>query len=387
MSRSTDPGHFFQTSVSLSEAERKAKKSSNNNGIPIKLRSKILAVATDPDDTDAIYVAEAAGTVKKLSLENSKTTLLLTGPTAPLTSLALSTPTPACSSTRTLFAGCWDKAIYSWQLPYNTRGRTFVGHADFVKTLLFVPLPGRDVLLSGAADGAIFVWDVASGAKLSELKGHERGVLALTLDPVLGDEGKSVVVWSADSVREIRGWSVGVEGGDVVAKSLDPQAPIVAHETSVNALRFDADGDLWTASSDKTVKCLSRERGWAEEMSLSHPDFVRDVVVDERGGFVVTACRDEEVRVWERGSGELRHTFSGHFEEVTGLLLLGQLVVSISIDATVRRWSLAPEDLRQARLDAERAAKGEVKEEDKPKESLMTEEEERELAELMDESD
>lgn len=60
-------------------------------------------------------------------------------------------------------------------------------------------------------------------------------------------------------------------------------------------------------------------------------------------------------------------------------------MVSISIDCTVRRWSLKPADLRAAKEAAENG-KGEVKEK-KKEESLLTEEEERELAELMDDSD
>jgi hypothetical protein len=45
---------------------------------------------------------------------------------------------------------------------------------------------------------------------------------------------------------------------------------------------------------------LVRQDGWKANLTLEHPDFVRDVVVYETGGWVVTACRDEEVRVWNR---------------------------------------------------------------------------------------
>jgi len=125
---------------------------------------------------------------------------------------------------------------------------------------------------------------------------------------------------------------------------------------------------------------------------LPHPDFVRDVVLDENDGWVITACRDEEVRIWQRGSGQLFHTFSGHYEEVTGLVLLpGRTVVSVSIDGTVRKWSVGGEDLRKAREAHNQTPLNPTLEEDElpetPKASALTEDEERELAELMDESD
>ena len=103
------------------------------------------------------------------------------------------------------------------------------------------------------------------------------------------------MIFSAGSDREIRRWLVT----STSASQIDAAEPIIEHETSVYKLRFDADDDLWTASADGTVKCLVRERGWKADTVLQHPDFVRDVIVGER--WVVTACRDEGVRVWDRG--------------------------------------------------------------------------------------
>lgn len=74
--------------------------------------------------------------------------------------------------------------------------------------------------------------------------------------------------------------------------------------------------------------------------------------------------------------------FSGHFEEVTGLVLVGYTVVSAGIDGTIRQWSLHPDELQRA---VELANKGPVVVEPEPStESMLTEEEERELAELME---
>ena len=75
------------------------------------------------------------------------------------------------------------------------------------------------------------------------------------------------------------------------------------------------------------------------------------------------------------------HTYSGHFEEVTGLLLLGPTVVSVSIDATIRQWSLRPDELQQVKAEAEDSAQKDIPEPEP--ENLLTEEEERELADLM----
>lgn len=69
MSRSTDPGHFFQTDASESTRARRAAKSGNKNGKPIVLQSKLLSLITDPFSSQCVYIAESAGCVRKVDIE------------------------------------------------------------------------------------------------------------------------------------------------------------------------------------------------------------------------------------------------------------------------------------------------------------------------------
>ena len=258
-----------------------------------------------------------------------------------------------------------------------------------MNALLSIFLGGIDVLLSGSADASIILWKIETGEKLHTLKGgHTRGILDLAVDPTTyplspsaEHDGTSMLLLSAGSDREIRRWRIS----DNLATAGETEATnsVLQHETSVYSIQFDNDNDLWTASADGSVKCLSRERGWQADTTIVHGDYVRAVVVDERGGWVVSAGRDEDVKVWDRASGKLHHTFSGHFEEITGIALTGQTAVTVSIDATIRRWSLKAEDLGKAVSEAEEAKNGVEEEETVVQKEMMTDEEERELAELM----
>lgn len=251
-----------------------------------------------------------------------------------------------------------------------------------------------DVIVSGGADASIIVWDLETGKRIHVLKGHTRGVFDLAIDPLtycLDDTfrgvGKEVTIFSAGSDREIRRWRISLE----MAEQLDAEQPILVHETSVYALRFDADGDLWTASADGTTKCLSRSHDFQPDATIKHGDYVRAVAIDETGGHIITAGRSEDIKVWDRGSGDLVHTLEGHFEEVSGLVMLGQRCISVGIDCTVRTWSLKPEEMQNARSKQERDQKGRMAGvgvvDDHQIETAagggLTEEEERELAELM----
>jgi len=391
MSQSNDRDHFFQTSDSIATAQRKSAKSKNKNGNPIDLKSKILAVRADPDDANVVYVAEAGGLLRRVNLETNDTKTIYTGAQAPLTSIAFSDDSP---EQRTVYAGCWDKTIRSWSISTRKPNPPLTGHRDFVKCLLWTRLSGSPILISGGADAFIVVRDLASNKILHTIKEHTRGILDLQLDPS-SQSVDEILLFSADSAREIRRWRITTDKVEAIPET------ILAHETSVNRLCFEAAGvsddgaveaDLWTASSDKTVQHLVRARGWESDTTLEHPDYVRDVVVSGDGRWVVTACRDEEVRVWDASSGKLACTYSGHYEEVTGLALVngGRAVVSVSIDGTVRKWSLDAAEIGKTKEEAEKASTGdEVKEvpAEEPKTSMLTADEEAELAELMDSDD
>ena len=239
------------------------------------------------------------------------------------------------------------------------------------------------------------VWDTATGERLHTLRDKSDNMMALqdlAIDPEASTESE-IVLFSSSSDPFIRRWRITLDSASQIldttngTKDKPASTHILEHETSIYKIMFsgdDEDTDLWTASADGTAKCLSRSRNWQKEDSYEHKDYVRAVVVST--DWVVTAGRDENVKVWDRATGKVHHVYEGHFEEVTGLVLLEgeQRVVSVSIDGTVRTWSLGKNDLQNAIKEADEKAKGEVKvEKPKSKKSLMTAEEEAELAELM----
>ncbi|MCJ1285354.1 hypothetical protein MMC26_004694 [Xylographa opegraphella] len=399
MSQTTDPDRFFQTTDSIAETARKAKKSTNKHGSPIKLPSKILAIIPDPTASNRVYVAEAAGTARRVELDTGHKSHIFRGPTTPLTSLAISLLHP------TLYAGSWDKTIWSWEIPTRTPGIRFRGHSDFVKCLLTLSLPGVELLISGSSDATIILWDATTGEKLQILKGHSMGVLALAIDP-LGEQGNeddgtekatgdTLVLFSASSDRTILRWRIDPLSPRCSLATLLPP-PLTPHETSIYALHFSpASADLYTASADGTAMRLSREHGWISDTTLQHGDYVRAVAVSTTERYVVTAGRCEDVKVWDAVTGELMGVWWGHWDEVMGLVIVrdragkgAERIVSAGIDATIRVWLLDEMEMQKAQVEREREEQGIEQEEEevvgKEVEGGLTAEEEAELAELMD---
>ena len=378
-------------SAEQATAARRAAKSSNKYGKPIVLKSKILAAVLDPHSpSSTVFVAESAGAVRRVNVDDEdvavKKAVVYRGPATPVTSVAVGGP-----NNKTVFAGSWDKNIWSWDIDTRSLGRKYVGHSDFVKAVICTRLSGKDVLISGGADKKIIIWDVGTGARLHTLSDKVINMMAvqhLVVDPVESTDDEISLV-SASSDPHIRRWKVRLGSWEQVAE-VDPngteQRTVLQHETSVYKLVFDRDGDevdLWTSSGDGTAKCLSRLKGFTSDDTLNHGDHVRAVATTDR--WIVTAGRDEDLKFWDRASGKLYCSLEGHYDEVTDLVVLqgaNQRLCSVSIDGTIRTWPLDAPSL-DAQIEEQTSAQPEKEEEEKA-DDLLTAEEEAELAELMD---
>ncbi|KOS22315.1 putative WD repeat-containing protein [Escovopsis weberi] len=398
----TDTGKFFLTEAAHAENERKAAKSGNKNGNPIVMKSKILAVTVDPaSPTDGVFIAESAGLVRRIKLSSAEPTRTYRGPKAPVTCVAV-----GGRGNGTVFAGSWDKDIWSWDAETGRAGVRFSGHGDFVKAVVCARVSGREVLVSGGADKKIMVWDAETGRRLHTLQDAATTMLAvqaLAVDPVLST-GEAVVVASAGSDPHIRRWRISLAAAEQLAEAFADRPgaerpTIEEHRTSVYGMHYaadagDADGeggcDLYTTDADGLAKCLSRARGWVAEDVFEHGDYLRAVVATD--AWVVTAGRDENVKVWDRASGALHCTLEGHYDEVTDLALMRDArgrpdrVCSVSIDGTIRTWPLARMELDELVRKFQEAGRPAATDDANPG-GLLTAEEEAELAELMADDD
>ena len=339
--------------------------------------------------SSAILVAESAGAVRLVNLDNGDTKTAYRGPTVPVSCVCVGGPGAA-----TVFAGAWDKAVWSWDLNTKLPGRKYLGHTDFVKAVVCARIGGKDVLISGGSDKKIIVWDIVTGSRLHTLQDAAVNILAvqhLAIDPVASSQDQLLLV-SASSDPSIRQWKIRLDGWEQVTEEL-PEAPgqerrtISEHETTVYKLLFDLEedqGDLWTSSGDGTAKCLSRSSGFSTADTFHHGDHVRAVALTEQ--WVITAGRDEDIKFWNRSTGKLYASLQGHFDEVTDLLVLNKRVCSVGIDGTVRTWPLDQPGLDAIAEEQQKPAE-EEEEADKDAGPGLTADEEAELAELMEDDD
>ncbi|KAJ9121147.1 hypothetical protein QFC24_004821 [Naganishia onofrii] len=252
--------------------------------------------------------------------------------------------------------------------------------------------------------------------KLKTLKQHTRPVECFTL--AKSTTSNEATFYSADSMGVIRSWQIkrekrnGTEeqsGGFADEVTVVEKGTLEGHHTSVAEMTI-GEGGLWSASVDNHVLFhpLTETSSPRAPIPIPHPDYVKCVLLlptsfHPTAPLLLTGSVDEDIRVYDvteileqsgnthlaaEGTVEAREiaNIKGHFGEVSALrcwIKDGEKgkepwVVSASLDATLRRWSMK-DILNPPPIPVE------DKKEEKP--SNMTAEEERELAELLGSDD
>ena len=232
----------------------------------------------------------------------------------------------------------WSTRWASWRV--TTPHHTITGHTYRVRAVAVAELDGRPVVVSGADDRTVRVWDLATGAPVGDpFTGHTNGVNAVAVAEL---DGRPVVVSAADD-RTVRVWDLatGAPVGD----------PFTGHTNGVNAVavaELDGRPVVVSAADDRTVRVWDLATGTpVGDPFTGHTYGVRAVAVAELDGrpVVVSGAADRTVRVWDLATGApVGDPFTGHTGPVRAVavaVLDGRpVVVSAAADRTVRVWDL-----------------------------------------------
>ncbi|KAJ2452045.1 hypothetical protein EV183_003223 [Coemansia sp. RSA 2336] len=401
---STERRNFFMSSAQLEALERKEELERDplrqKLGTPLQAGARILNFALGNDKAVLALSSHQAKAADLQSLQLAKGAAKHTGP---VTAVALLNRDYGGS--QIALSASWDKSIRMWPVdnPQHTLA-VFSGHADFVKCLAVHPtLP---LVYSGSADKSIMYWKLPDSAELAAsqdtpltitpvktIKGQHTGqIYTLCIDPLSAE-----VLYSTGSDASIRAWNAqtgaAVHGDDTEQWHI----PRGAHKTNI----FDCkvtENTLWTASADKTAI------GWdvescAVDLVLEHEASVNAVLPIPQAGIVATGVHGGVIYIWKVNSGspEIIREIHAHTDDVTCLRAAGRKFYSSALDGTLRTWDI--KDIVDytggmvyvpAELEALKNGSSSAEPKDrsaKASNSALTEEEERELAELMSDLD
>jgi WD40 repeat protein len=206
--------------------------------------------------------------------------------------------------------------------------RVLKGHTDEVWSVAFSP-DGK-LLASGADDGFILLWEVASGRQVQVLAGHSTKHAYLTFSPdghtiVAGGKAGTVNRWDADTgqIKEPWRW----------------------HGDEVRPVAYSPDGRLLASGGkDGTVQLLDAHTGRRRSVFRGSPFFTNLAFSpDGRTLASVSDAPTPSVRFWDTETLEER-ALTGHTGDILGLAFHpgGELVATTALDGTVRLWAATP---------------------------------------------
>ena len=284
----------------------------------------VTSVAVMADGSRAVSGSED-GTVRVWDVAQGVLERTLDGHSGAVNAVALS------QDGRWALSGSTDRTVKLWDVDNGTCLRTLKGHASSVTSVALAARGWRAV--SGSSDQTARLWDLHTGSTLATLDGHSDAVTAVSIDDsglhaATGSVDRSVKLWHLDDLRP--GPSRVAHAGAVVALVFSEDGRVCAsggsdgcivardtesgrilgtreqHIAPIRSLSFTDDGAcvlssgidgsyrLWTIEDDSNV--------W---VPVRHTAPVAYCALSARARYLVSACGDRFVYVWDVPSGTL----------------------------------------------------------------------------------
>ena len=226
-----------------------------------------------------------------------------------------------------LASGAGDGTVKLWDVATKENIATFEGHTDRVSSVAFSP--DGTTLALGGEDG-IKLWDVSTKRNFTTFEGHTRSVRSVVYSPdgttlASGSEGATVKLWDVSTRRNF--------------------ATFEGHTGAVYSVAFSSDGTkLASGSGDGTVKLWDITTKETIATFGGHKSWISSVAFSPDGTKLASGAGEEEtVKLWDIATKENIATFEGHTGATHSVAYApdGTTLASGSGDGTVKLWDIA----------------------------------------------
>jgi WD40 repeat protein len=219
-----------------------------------------------------------------------------------------------------MVSGSIDKVVKIWDVDKVTCSNTLFGHDGPVRCVQF----DDEKIISGSDDHNIKYWRLNTGRCFKTLEGHTERVCALRFSPE--------ILVTASQDLTIRVWDVA--NGDHIAT-------LTGHSGSIWCLDF-TNGTLVTGSADQTVRVWDLETTKCLGSISGHSASIASLQYDESLNMLLTASLDKYVKAWDlrQMPRTCMRAFIGHDGPVGCLQFDACKVLTGSSDENVKVWDL-----------------------------------------------
>jgi WD40 repeat protein/serine/threonine protein kinase len=307
-----------------------------NSDKPRKFGTSIATCVSWSPNGKAVAASCRDGSVVVRDAASAKTVLTIQGCGYPTDNCA-----PAWSANgKTLATGSHNNGlVYLHEAESGRLLRTLTWYRPCY--LAFAP-DGNTLATAGGGNASIQLWDCGGSKKLPRLEGHPRckGVSAPIVALAFSPNGK--VLASAGRDNAVRLWDVA-SGKSLGAQDADFRGAEAALAWSRDGKTLAFGGlytevKLWEAGQPQPRRALGNNTG------------VNTLAWSPEGATLAADCRrDKVIRCWDAASGDLQGALEGHRGLITTLAWLpdGKRLVSAGRDQTLRLWDAKGAQLLQ----------------------------------------
>jgi hypothetical protein len=236
--------------------------------------------------------------------------------------LASWTPNPAL-----VLVGARDQTIGVWDIERRERVSVLRGHHGLPRAADSNADGTRVVTGCSHRDTSVKLWDLRSGDCLRTLHGHADGVYSLAFR---GDDHDQVASGSRDTT--IRLWDLT---SGVTLRVL------TGHTYHVHSLEWSKDRRRLLSSS-MDIRLWDADTGRCLRVLEGHTEVIRSIAWSPDGTAALSASHDGTARLWDVDSGRCVRVFDGHEELVAAWFTAdGRRVIACDCLGGIRSWPLA----------------------------------------------
>jgi len=258
----------------------------------------ILGVAFNSDGSVGAY----AGSEGVIYLVNTKTGESLGAITtgSPVNAVAFS-PDDAM-----IAAAMSDMTVGLWQIADGAELRRLSGHEDIVTDVEFSA--DGATLASSSADSTVRLWDAANGEPLHILQKHVDYVFKLSFSSDgarLASSSAAIGISESERTAEhntIQVWDVA-SGENILTIPPDGVGFVRDVEFSPDGVTIAA--TTWSGALGGTARIYDAATGEELQRLYAHRDTIANLEFSPDGALLATASRDQSVKIWDIGKGVL----------------------------------------------------------------------------------
>lgn len=179
--------------------------------------------------------------------------------------------------------------------------RTLTGHSDIVKSVAISS--DGETLATGSLDQTIKLWNLATGELLNTLTEHTGGITCVTFS----SDGQTLASSSSNPDGTIKLWDTNtgklkntLKGDDFLVLSVWSIAISPDDKILVSGHHADSTVKVWDLNAGKLLHTL-RGHVWA----------VHSVAISPDGKIIASGSFDNNIKIWNAYTGELRRTLNG----------------------------------------------------------------------------